>query len=107
MRAASLTDVALKWVVGITVPTLIFVVGIMFSISSTVDAKASELEVLKVRVKSLEDTVREIRTAADRIQNATQDMRVQQATFQTELKIKLSDLKQDMNTVSLKLSRRR
>lgn len=107
MTTSRLTETALKWVVGITVPALIFVITILFSISSTVDARASELEVLKVRVQSLEESVRDIYNAANQIQKAAQDMRVHQATFQTELKIKISDVQRDMSDIKIKLARKR
>lgn len=104
-NGSSLVALTLKWIVGVTIPILVFIAGAVWSMNGELDEKETRLQVLEVRVDNIEKTVAATLQAAERISGDTNRMSKDQAAYQAVMSLRIEQVQKDMSTLRKYLDR--
>jgi uncharacterized protein YlxW (UPF0749 family) len=98
-----------RWAVGIIIGLVIFSVGVFRTSNSDANARASDLEVLKVRVTSLESTLARVTSSTQQIATSVSNLGASQSAFQARVQAEFEALKkitEDLKSYDLERRRR-
>lgn len=99
LRSKPLIERMLPWISGITMPLLIVVLSALWGVSNTMSTMAAENEVLEVRMNQMERAILEIKTSANQMSGAVNEMQIQQSTHNALIELKVDTIRKELENL--------
>jgi hypothetical protein len=92
-QTKTISVTTIKWITGIGITLLLFGVVSFRSDSASASTRAAEIEVLKVRVESLEGSAARVSELTQQIARSVNQLSSDQAAFQARIEVRLESMR--------------